>query len=247
MPKRWRYLYRVGVELEGGWHNRPCGLTRDGSVHVDADHVGEVPSPVLTPENLLEWMDSVYPDLVNGTCGLHVHVSVRTVGLYSILMERDFYDHLKKSLEDWGKRSKVIARHPFWSRLRGANQYCLDEHVPEKQWQQQDKGCDRYAILNYTWARYKTVEVRVLPAFKLKCVAKDAVLEVCNIFENYCRAHSKERLTRATSDVAVLDDDVLCPERQVVQYLKELDTPEAQMLTADLDLECFTRPMLAEV
>lgn len=190
--QRYRYVNKIGVELEGGWNgNVPFQLEHDGSVHVTADYTGEVPSPPLRPQEVVSWMREHYPDAVNDTCGMHVHVSVKHQWHYARLMDKEFFDFLKTSLAAWGKKLSIREEHPFWARLRGGNDYCKDEFHPELQIQHRDKGGERYTMLNYTWSRYRTVECRVLPGFAACEIAISAVLHLVNTFEEYLVANCR--------------------------------------------------------
>lgn len=185
----YRYVNRVGIELEGGW-NDPVDfvLEHDGSVMVDATYNGEMPSPPLPPRDISKWMKEHYPDAVNASCGMHVHVSVKHQSHYSRLMEKEFRDFMKSSLKVWGEKLSIRSDHPFWSRLRGENSFCKDEFYPELQVQHREKGPERYTMLNYTWARYGTVECRVLPGFSAAVIGISAVYAVVDTFEAYLRA-----------------------------------------------------------
>lgn len=104
-------VYRVGIELEGGWKVLPPGtmLVRDGSVFrrdgvetytplgmsrpLQRQLVGELPSPVLVPyssdPNVLtmeKWLNQHYPQYSDFTCGLHVHMSFRNYFYWHQLM-----------------------------------------------------------------------------------------------------------------------------------------------------------------
>lgn len=213
--KVYRYVNRVGIELEGGW-NDPLefALDHDGSVNVDATHNGEVPSPPLRPKEIPKWMLEHYPDAVNQTCGMHVHVSVNHQWHYARLMEKDFLQHIKESLKTWGKALAIRKNHPFWSRLNGENQYCRDEFHPEAQIQHRDKGGERYTMLNYTWNRYRTVECRVLPGFAAPEIGISAVYAVVDAFESYlreaCKANSPSLAdVMLTSDIPATDDETV--------------------------------------
>lgn len=186
--KAYRYVNRVGIELEGGW-NDPLefALDHDGSVNVAATHNGEIPSPPLKPRDIPKWMLEHYPDAVNATCGMHVHVSVNHQWHYARLMEREFLAHVKNYLTKWGTELAIRKTHPFWSRLAGHNHYCRDEFRPESQISHRDKGGERYTMLNYTWNRYRTVECRVLPGFAAPEIGISAVYAVVDAFEAYLR------------------------------------------------------------
>ena len=216
--RRYKYVDKVGVELEGGWDDER-ELEHDGSVDVQARYTGELPSPPCKPAALIPWMGANYPDAVNATCGMHVHVSLRCVSQYAKLMEYDFHEYLKRELLAWGKRAKIIKNHPFWSRLAGENHYCQDVHRPEAQFLQTDKYSSRYAMINYTWARYGTIEIRVLPAFKLCRVAQAAVLALLDIFESYLDVQPKK--SRAGAHAGITLDELVAESPAPVNELYE--------------------------
>lgn len=196
--RSYKFVKQVGVELEGGWTNPSFDIGGDGSVNVKANYVGEVASPALNPEEVAAWVLKHYPDAVNETCGIHVHVSLSRTLYYARVMEYEFQEYLLKRLEKWGTEKKVNPQHPFWGRLRGENTYCTLKHWPERQIKRQDKHGERYTALNYTWARFGTVECRLLPAFKLQERASQAIFQIINSFEDFMKEykHGREKPER---------------------------------------------------
>src|SRR5262245_27699334 len=96
-------IYRVGIELEGGWKALPRGsdhLHNDSSVRFNPTEVGrskiemigELPSPPLavgdedSPIFWKTWVRKFYPHAVNFTCGMHVHMSFQAALTYQRLM-----------------------------------------------------------------------------------------------------------------------------------------------------------------
>lgn len=191
--KTYRFIDKIGVELEGGWNgDLVFDLDHDGSVNVDADRRGELPSPPLKPKEVENWMLAHYPDAVNHTCGMHVHISLNQNLHYAKLMEKKFHDYLKLSLKNWGNENNIRKSHPFWDRLAGKNTFCKDEFYPELQIQHTAKGGHRYTQLNYTWGRYRTIECRVLPMFKVPEIGVSGVFAVIDAFEDFLR-NSREK------------------------------------------------------
>jgi hypothetical protein len=177
-------IHKVGIELEGRWDTRPAGFTYDGSVggfQTLGGAVGEVPSPPLTLDEVNPWLDANYPDEVNQSCGMHVHVSVESKAEYSLLMshaaqlERD----LIKNVKDWATEREIIPRHPLWERLAGRNRYCqMGTHGVENQTRARTKINARYRMLNFCWRLHGTLEIRLLPGFKKKHLGIEAVQTV---------------------------------------------------------------------
>lgn len=183
---KYSFINKVGLELEGGWTDiRGFHLVHDGSVNIDAPFVGEVVSKPLEPSGIETWLFNAYPDVLNETCGLHVHVSVKNPLYYAHLMELEFQEYLIKALITWGNKIKIRADHPFWSRVRGENTYASFNFWPERQWDRKEHHGERYTALNYTWARFQTVECRVLPGFKQKECALGAIFAVIDAFETF--------------------------------------------------------------
>ena len=213
--KLYKYVHLIGIELEGGFNN-PCAflLEHDGSVSVDADLNGEIPSPPLKPKDVPQWMNEHYPDAVNVSCGMHVHVSLRKPYYYARLMEPEFHTYIKDSLTTWGKKVGIRDDHPFWPRLRGENRYCLDQFYPELQVSHRDKSDSRYTQLNYTWARYRTIECRVLPAFVLPEIGIAAVYAVVDSFERFLRENKPEPW--AIEDL-ITPKDILVESNEIVE------------------------------
>src|SRR3990167_1610829 len=119
----------VGVELEGGWDILPKGCSppiRDGSVHVEGVYIGEYPSPVLNfdPENKLywkKWVTKMYPQHLNQTCGMHVHMSFRTALTYQRLMSPTYPATIVAYVKKWALSKSIFesitADHCIWERL----------------------------------------------------------------------------------------------------------------------------------
>jgi hypothetical protein len=181
----------AGVELEGAWtHDKlntlGIDLEDDGSVGdfsnavYDECDLGEIPSPPFSsvPE-FMKFITTNYPDFVNKTCGMHVHVSTNTLADYQALMNVKFYSFLKLSLSVWGKKNNILPKSAFWTRLKGNNgQFCADRFNPDTQVLTEYKGGDRYTMLNYCYKVHGTMECRVLPMFKSKKIAAAAVNRV---------------------------------------------------------------------
>lgn len=194
-----KYINLVGVELEGGWKIAPPSKVHsDISVHVE-DQVGDVPyqaagevsSEPMNLEKLSEWVYKNYPDYMNSSCGLHVHVSLKSNTDYIKLMSRDFQSYFLKKMEEWGKKTGLSDRHLFWARLLGYNNFCRKQHRPDEQIllaQKQDRD-ERYTQINYCYKMHKTIECRLFPMFKYSRVAMSAILAFIDCVESYLDEH----------------------------------------------------------
>ncbi len=159
-----RYIDKMGIELEGGWHNRPAGCGSDGSVSVAGMQTGEMVSrPIAELSDALAWMKEFYPDGTSHTCGMHVHFSFRRPSDYARLMDKPFHDFFKTEMRKFGIE-RAITNQNFWKRLDGDNTYCQDKWQPELQAKQTMKNAGvRYAHWNFCHKLHGTVECRMLP------------------------------------------------------------------------------------
>lgn len=178
-----KYIRAVGVELEGGWNLRPRDeMHQDLSVRVRANHSGEIPSkPFKTLEALEEWVLRTAPDLVDTTCGFHIHISFKQPAYYNWLTTPRFYKLLLLRVKKWGVAEGLPSTHHFWKRWRGTfrlphnhRNYCRKEFIPEKQLNNTEKGPEgsvRHCHLNFCWKMHGTLELRLFPAFPKEQVA----------------------------------------------------------------------------
>lgn len=174
-------IYRCGVELEGGWDRLPTGYqwgssNRDSSVHVqNGEFIGEIPSPILAPTDGLKdclgmptWMKKFYPPYIDASCGMHCHMSFRSMLQYQRLMDSsEFMWTVVEYLRRWAEKN-LPAGHCFFDRLSGKSEYCQLKFHPDLQVQKVRKEFDhfghghRYTVLNFD-KRKDTIECRVIP------------------------------------------------------------------------------------
>ena len=198
-PKLKNRVYRVGVELEGGWTKLPAGvnLEHDGSVHIPSQNgpdgrpvrfsAGELSSVALEPEKLDPWMEQSYPQIVNETCGLHVHQSFLSAWHYQLLMVPEYQATVIEYLKRWAKDEGLEDSHPIWPRLEGKSEFCkleywadLQASVTKKDYRR-DKPGHRYTAINYCAEQHETIECRVLPMMKTAAQGIRAVHRVLQI------------------------------------------------------------------
>lgn len=199
-------VVKVGIELEGAFKKR----FKDREIHLDGSvtcpkgvkewkerHLGEVSSPALDVEKVEAWVREHYPDAVNASCGLHVHVSFGEDKdkAFERLSTRKFYKFFLEEMEKWGKSEGFPPEHDFWARLHGKNEYCKKAFVPSIQAKRRNKtgtpqlgvtkGGDRYCQLNFCYTLYGTVEARLLPGFPDVEVALRGISKIIGIFDAF--------------------------------------------------------------
>lgn len=232
LPKARNRVYRVGVELEGGWTKLPDGVSNvdhDGSVQFEDVIIkantqawdragsqflffkGELPSPPLLPEGkdiltLEKWLKSHYPDKINHTCGMHVHMSFRNAFQYMTLMQESYMWTIIEFVSKWahGKKEFDKKDHPIWPRLQGKSEYCQHVFHADDQAQKQRKEFDhfakghRYTVINFPFTRQGTIECRLLPMMPTVDLAIEAVREIMKITSAFL-------LKKAQEDGSMLD------------------------------------------
>ena len=200
----------VGVELEGGWTKDPGQpIQRDPSVKfvppkgvedpatgrivyppgtVVPRWTGEIPTPNggLPVTTVEAWMLQYYPQLVNETCGMHVHTSFKRKMHYQQLMTPEFTKRMVTSLQEWAEAEGFPATHHIWARLKKpdhphcAHTYCGDEQVKMKKKDFNSRGTpwSRYTAINYCAAQHNTIECRLLPMMETAEQGVRAVMRV---------------------------------------------------------------------
>ena len=228
MPEHFgRYIQRVGVELEGLWlkPSRLCGgiWHHDGSVDVrddssedghdvdDGDQGEYVSQPCSNRMQLERFVLDNYPDYVNESCGLHVHISFRHPKYRAYTEEYAFYEAYLSAMKDIGEVLGMRSAHHYWKRWRGEplldqdHSYCAREWKPDLQFDGRDHGEARYCHLNYCYRKHGTLENRMLPMFHKPETALKAVLAYCTWVEEYLKERNKlpEFATEAVAEVAM--------------------------------------------
>lgn len=207
-------VHRIGLELEGGWSALKPGanVVRDGSVVFDTPtqhhhllrYIGEMtsaPMEVMDKKGwspgFLDYVTSNYPTLVNDTCGMHIHMSFISSFAYQRLMTPAYPGTMVEYLRRWATRNNLPQTNPIWERLSGGCRYCQHIFYAEEQTRHRSKDYDqrreghRYTVINYCWARYQTLECRLLPMMPTPSLAISAIQEVVNITNAFLRATAK--------------------------------------------------------
>lgn len=220
LGKPYNRVVKVGVELEGGWSKKPIlpkpyAIQGDGSVFGDGTTIsshpkyaqmsnygqkGELPIGPFLPGQLAVSMKKFYPDLVDKTCGMHVHMSFARVYEYMLLADTPVYQEtILHYLLKWAGTEGFPENHYIWDRLKGKNKYCVKEFWPYAQMDKSNKvygmdGNHRYTAISYQWTRYKTVECRALPMMDTVEQAIRAVREVVKITNAYLVTADKTKV-----------------------------------------------------
>lgn len=221
----------IGVELEGGWQDVPKGLrredfVRDGSLDgLSRKHPGamvmELPSPPLELDPMVAWMRTCYPQLMDESCGMHVHFSFKTSLAYSKIVREEYPGTIIKYMSEWAKREGINSSSPIWGRLAGTSPYCQHLFFGDAQLRNTRKDHDRqrvghrYTVVNYCWGRQPTAECRLLPMFEDVEVAIRAMKELFDITNKFLAATARKERKRYAGFV-VDPNNMVRVERRVI-------------------------------
>lgn len=163
------YIKGFGIELEGGWERKRYDNYRiegimkgDSSVNTTPDLIaGEIAGPVFKDMTTAwEFLKDYYPNEVNSSAGLHVHISVKDSD-YVKLMEGEFCQEFLNWAKELLQKNKKRLPPTFEDRMEGKNRYCKKEFHPVKQI---GMVAERYTQLNFCCKRaHSTMENRMLP------------------------------------------------------------------------------------
>lgn len=209
MKEHFDAVYKIGVELEGGWEDEPDELRSDGSVSVNSAYVGEVSiGPYRQFINLAKGIRSDYPNNVNGSCGLHVHVSFRTLAYYEAILSLEFTNAFIEHMQFWGKDNlgnEGIEYSRFHARLGGDNQFCRRNTESDSLFALLIGRGERYRIWNFPFRQHGTAECRVLPMFDEPENAILAIGEVVSFVDDWALKHVDDPMPKCIVDDSSVD------------------------------------------
>lgn len=145
---------------------------------------GELVSKPLNKNEIKGFIKDNYPDRVNSSCGMHVHLSFnddkRDV---HILATKEFNDYFVKSFEKWAIDRKLNNPSRFYHRLKGDQSYCKREFKGYSQLKNSD---DRYTQINFcSYAKFNTVEFRLATMFDNNNISVEYVDKLHAIVNDY--------------------------------------------------------------
>lgn len=172
---------------------------------------GELPSEPRPTHEIATWMRAYYPQHVNDTCGLHVHMSFKSVLHYQRLMTPAFMWSIVNYVRKWAETEGLPKTHPIWPRLEGKSRYCKLQFHADLQSQQRAKDHDqqrpgnRYTAINYCFSVHQTIECRLLPMMEgadLGIRAVQNIFDITNAFLVGSREKEQALKTELKADAA---------------------------------------------
>ena len=189
----------VGLEIEGGWNGSRLAIqdkkgflvARDTSVNCGGETLGEVRcGPYARGVFDAREIAERYPQYVDSSCGLHVHLSFPNIGIYNVFARREFYNWFLAGLLKWGSDYGIPNDSFFWKRFQNYshdadsynNHFCAYGYDPNNVNAQMHAQGNRYNAINYCYTAHRTIEVRVLCAFSAVKDCLAAASEVVRLF-----------------------------------------------------------------
>lgn len=218
------HIDKIGIEFEGAWYTLPdtqhrlvSDIHNDGSLEILPDeydrsiYVKETVSKPIKVKDLKEFIDYAIPDIIDESCGLHVHVSFKRGSDYLKLATSKFSRYWKRQLALMPAKLKFS--HEINSRLvpriEGENSYCSAEF--DNYSTLVNQYGDRYKQINFcSYFKHGTIELRVLSAFskkeKIECF--QAITYLLNIVESFLEMDKTDYT--CTYKTSITEDDLVC-------------------------------------
>ena len=188
-----------------------CYLECDCQCECECDcneGVGEISSKKLKINEVENFILNNYPDEVNSTCGLHIHMSFKNDKKdYAILATKEFYNFFLDEIESWADNRKINKGSRFYKRLEGV-QYSKREFLAENQLNENSEYSDRYAHLNFCYNKHRTLEIRCGNMFDNKEISVEyvhAVIDIVNYYlsKNNTKTHVIQFKTSCNTDFLI--------------------------------------------
>jgi len=160
-----------------------CSCSCECECECDNSVVGEVSSHKLKINEVEKWILDNYPNDVNSSTGLHIHLSFKNDKQdYSVIATEEFYEHFINELKLWAKERNINKDSRFIKRLNGV-EYAKRLFLAEEQI---NGNNERYTQINYCYHKFNgTVEIRVGNMFNDKTISVEYVQRVIRIFNEY--------------------------------------------------------------
>lgn len=215
--ERERELYNL---INANWaspveaHNKEYEKLYHARINNNPQQQGELPSLPLEIKEWENWIRQSYPSHVNSTCGMHVHMSFRTIMAYQRTMAPEFVKTVLAEFQKWAEVKSLPTEHPLWGRLAGNSEYCQHLFFADDQakWTRKEyehhAAKHRYTVVNWCYSRYGTVEVRLLPMMDTIDLAVDAIKHLMLVTNAFlvATAIQKGKSISARKEAALCDD-----------------------------------------
>lgn len=154
-----------------------------------------VSRPLKTWDEFIKFIDNCHPDVVNDSCGNHIHASTRNLVYMSMLLENadQIYERMVLSLGKWGSRVLKDESYEWLNcRLKGNNTFCQRGSNKQIITKDNNEYGERYKALNFrSLTQHGTLECRILPAFKKAQHTKEAVHIIMSVYNKVLQDASK--------------------------------------------------------
>lgn len=234
----WKYIDKIGVEIEGCWHKKRDDLVEDAGIQSNLFKNpvswGELVSePLSSNDEMLEFLKKNWPEETHKMAGLHFHFSFKDLSMYCAFMNKKFHKHFIESMKKFGE-SYPIQNNYFWERLEDGNKFCRDRFAPEdqiflKKKVPNDPG--RYTQLHFAYGLHKTIESRILPTFITVECAVAGFLAHVECFESFLEQNPPKPFEFKKEDVLL--EEI---EEDSLDVSKIFENPKKTTRTAPFNL-----------
>ena len=223
-------IKKMSIEVEGAFSKKPLKYDHDPSVSVESDYItnkegvrsalhqyfGESKSLICANETTLrEYVNELYEkfDLkFNSSCGLHIHIQLKSNDDYSKLMKMEFYSYFLDWLDWFCMTYQVNHGHRFYKRIAGKNHFAERRFNPDDQYNERSKGGDRYCFINYCFNcirgfegragshKGRTAEFRVFCMFQDQKMTLHLLREFRKMVNAYLKNTDNSKLYISTKD-----------------------------------------------
>lgn len=218
MSEEFKYLSKIGTEIEAGFLKERNDLKNDDSLEGNSFLrpvvcYGELNSPPFdNKEDLFNYIKESYNGLVTSPkCAIQFHVSFKSLSLYERMMNRGFFNCFIEYITKWAEENSIRNEY-FWERLNGKNKYCRKEFIPQKQLfiKHVDGQVieERRTILNYCWKKLKTIEFRLFPTFECAETSISAANAVIDCVESYLDKNPVEPVKEIEEEIAIDEKEI---------------------------------------
>jgi hypothetical protein len=206
----------------------------DSGTVITGEYISE---PLTTWKDFITFVDTTHPDVVNDSCGTHIHTSMRNMVYMSAMLENadTIYDRMCSTLEKWGNRV-LPANDKQWlrARVRGKNSFCKPKHNvaflhPHTNGWRSDT--DRYQCLNFrSLEEHGTLENRVLPGFTKAQYLKEASHIILTVYNKVLRDALKNKVMVTLNVQSPLEGSLVPVPNPDVKFLRGIGCDDWQRM-----------------
>ena len=151
-------------------------------------------NPCSSMRDLINYLQDNYPDEHDSTCGMHMHISLKSKKAYMTLINSKFKDELMLFYSNWLDENKINEDSRAYQRLKN-NTYCENtfrkEDIETQLYARDKDSSVRYRVLNYCFSLHNTIELRFLNIFDKKEISSKCVKAIIKFIDSYIERNNR--------------------------------------------------------